>query len=65
MGKAENDKCRGNIKRYSFPQRTIEIWDNFDSDPAPVKSVDEFRAKITVDMKRGRNEHSTFPVCHR
>ncbi len=40
------DGCRRDIKKFSFPQRSTEVWNTLDTEIVAVKSISEFKAKL-------------------
>ena len=44
--KLRMDRCRRDIKKFSFPQRSIEVWNKLDTEIVHAKSISEFKAKL-------------------
>ena len=44
--KLKMDGCRRDIKKFSFPQRSIEVWNKLDTEIVQAKSISEFKAKL-------------------
>ncbi len=44
--KLRMDNCRRDIKKFSFPQRNIDVWNKLDSEIVQTKSISEFKAKL-------------------
>ncbi len=38
--------CRRDVKKYSFPYRSITTWNGLDGETLCAKTVHEFRAKL-------------------
>ncbi len=46
MKKLKKSHCLGDIKKYSFPHRTVEIWNNLKEEVVAAKSVHMFKKKL-------------------
>ena len=45
--KLVTDKCRLNIRKYSFSQRTINKWNKLSTDCVTASSVNMFKTRLT------------------
>ena len=48
--KLKRSVCRRNIKKYSFPYRSIPAWNGLDEETVCAKTIHEFKANL--DKKR-------------
>ena len=48
MKKLKKSQCLGDIKKYRFPHRTIEIWNNLKEEVVAAKSVHKFKEKLDI-----------------
>ncbi|MPC88953.1 hypothetical protein E2C01_083879 [Portunus trituberculatus] len=39
-------QCLRNIKKFSFPHRTVEIWNGLSEETVAVESVHKFKEKL-------------------
>ena len=62
--KLKKTACRGDVKKYSFPNRSIEIWNSLDKVVVQAKNIHDFKAKLDTYMETGQHEHGSFPVKH-
>ena len=46
MKKLKKSQCLGDIKKYSFPHRTVETWNNLKEEVVAVTSVHIFKEKL-------------------
>ena len=46
MKKLRKSQCLGDVKKYSFPHRTVEIWNNLKEEVVEAKSVHMFKEKL-------------------
>ena len=44
--KLRKTRCLKDVKKYSFPFRSIELWNSLDEEIIQSKSIHEFKAKI-------------------
>ena len=44
--KLKKTACRRDVKKYSFPNRNIEIWNNLDETVVQARNIHEFEAKL-------------------
>ncbi|MPC83993.1 hypothetical protein E2C01_078717 [Portunus trituberculatus] len=44
--KKKKNECRRDIKKYSFPNRSIEIWSNLDETVVQARNIHDFKAKL-------------------
>ena len=42
-------RCLKNTKKYSFPQRTIDIWNGLSEVTVTAESVHSFKAKLNME----------------
>ncbi len=40
------DNCRSDIKKFSFPQRSIEVWNKLDTEIVQAKSISDLKTKL-------------------
>ena len=40
--------CRRNIKKFSFPSRTIEAWNALGTEVVKARTIHEFKAKLDI-----------------
>ncbi len=40
------DNCRRDVKRFSFAQRSIEVWNKLDAEIVQAENVSEFKAEL-------------------
>ena len=48
--KLKKTNCRRDIKKYSFPYRTVDAWNSLDKDTVLAKTIHDFKYKL--DCKR-------------
>ena len=48
--KLKKSVCKRDIKKYSFPQRSVSVWNSLDEEIVCAKTIHEFKAKL--DVKR-------------
>ncbi len=46
MKKLKKSHCLGDIKKYSFPHRTVDIWNNLKEEVVAAKSVHMFKERL-------------------
>ena len=46
MKKLKKSQYLGDIKKYSFPHLTVEIWNNLKAEVVEAKSVHMFKEKL-------------------
>ena len=46
MKKLKKSQCLGDIKKYSFPHQTLQIWNNLKEEVVAAKSVHKFKEKL-------------------
>ncbi|MPC46755.1 hypothetical protein E2C01_040481 [Portunus trituberculatus] len=39
-------QCYRNIKKFSFPHRTVDIWNGLSEEIVPAESVHKFKEKL-------------------
>ena len=44
--KLKKSQCLGDIKKYSFPHRTVDIWNNLKEEVVAAKSVHMFKERL-------------------
>ena len=44
--KLKKTACRRDVKKYSFPNRSIEIWNNLDETVVQARNIHEFKVKL-------------------
>ena len=50
--KLVKDQCRLDIRKYSFPQRTINEWNKLSTDCITANSVNMFKNKVDTYLRR-------------
>ncbi len=64
--KLRKGKSLNNIKKYSFPQRNIEVWNKLSDAVVSAKHVHNFRENWTnLDMETGPHENTSGPVNYK
>ena len=50
--KLVKDQCRLDIRKYSFSQRTIHVWNKLSMDCVTASSVNMFKNKVDTYLRR-------------
>ncbi|MPC99772.1 hypothetical protein E2C01_095208 [Portunus trituberculatus] len=64
--KLKKTMCRREMREYSFPNRSIEIWNNLNETVVQAINISDFKAKLD-DYRHGNRTaqaYSSFPVKH-
>ena len=51
------DQCRLDVRKYSFPQRTVNEWYTLSTDCITASSVNMFKNKLDTHISGGRVTH--------
>ena len=50
--KLKKRACRRNFKKYSFPHRSITVWNELDGEIVCAKTIHEFKTKLDERIYR-------------
>ena len=56
--------CRRDVKKFSFPNRSIELWNGLEEEVVCARNIHDFKEKLEKRIWSGQREHSSFPVGH-
>ena len=41
--------CRRDVKKYSFPHRSVEAWNSLDVEVVNARNIDDFKKKLDIN----------------
>ncbi len=47
--KLKKRACRRDVKKYSFPYRSIAVWNGLKEETASARTIHEFKAKMDLE----------------
>ena len=58
--KSRKDKCRRDIKKFSFSQRCLEVWNGLDKRVVEARTISKFKEMLDfLDIETGQHKLSS------
>ena len=51
--KLKKDRCLKDVKKYSFPQRSVDVWNGLSADVVSAKTISGFKTKVDKTRYQG------------
>ena len=62
--KLKKSDCRRDIKKYSFPHRSITAWNKLNDETVCAKTIHKFKENLDENRLGSRTACASFPVFH-